>query len=732
MRNGASRLDQDSPRQGQVHKTACRLCRHRKVKCDKTWPCLNCQQAQHVCDFPSPIRTVNRPKKSQRKSSSEHSGDSRSVQERLDHIETLLSQAIPFARPNYDAPANPNLAKEVAEEEPALNSASFKSGSRPRGHPGSPTSLDSPGSSSTFANRPSTMNSSNEVSRGPINIDRWALETETEANLELVPDMFQPAPDSSSAQRVPTAAAVGTSIPSSNGNSSSLEGFPLQSLDGLLLQSSDTFPLQTRHGTESPPLAQLSYRRIYWDAFVHNVDPIVRLLHKPTAVRAFMVPDVNHYKTEPSMAVMIHGVCLLAAISMPTSEVRVALGCDKTALVNSLNKTMEAALTAANFLASPCLVTLQGLVLYLYALKCNEDPRLVALGGTAIKVAEQMRLNEDGVGLGYGPLEVELRRRVWWQLVLLGDRIDDCSTRPVLLSCLSDTRLPLNINDDEVSEAEDKFSPEQAGFTESSFCLMQYDIVRTFHKITLERDYLYAMQKPSHSEAEQQIVTLTQTLMAKYIQRFDYDKPLETFVADVMSMILAKRRLLVHTSLKSGDQAKARTKNQQDRLFLLGVQILELSRSIQTDARLERWRWLNGTYFQWSVTSLVLRELAVRPRSHITTRAWHVVDGILNDWPESTQNCRKAMALTELMASAISNLSNDQSLWNKRLADPSMTLEYNQHRTPPDRNDLEQERMQAFSGDIRNELIDDQIFSPSISATLFTPDLVTMNMLDWN
>ena len=726
-------------RQTVVHRTACRMCRQRKVKCNKVWPCTNCVQTQQTCEFPSPIRTVHRPKKAQIRTST-NQVDSRSMQERLDRLETLLSRAIPTAHPSYgddtndatpdleilsgDEGTHPEVRPGQLRGEKTISSKSDErdtsvgDGRRGRQDPlAAPTHLDTPGRYSTYADK--HMSEFNDMLESTGNLDSW-MGLGDETHVGMPPESFRCPPESYSNLMM--------SSESTRAGSTGV-ACKCQSLDGFPFLSSGT--------REPPSLLALSHRRACWNAFVQNVDPIIKILHKPTIERTMMVSDIDHYKSEPSTTAMIHGVCLLAVVSMAASEVRAAFGCDKNVLVNTFTKVMEQALTAADFLAVPSLVTLQGVVLYLYALKCNEDSRLVALSGTAIRMAEQMRLNVDGVALGYGPLEVELRRRVWWQLVVLVDRIDDCSTRPVILSCLSDTKFPLNIDDHEMNQYEEKFSQGHGGFTESSFCLMQYEIVRTFHKISLERTLSvtgHATPKPSLAEAEQQLVNLRQDLTTKYMQHFDYEQPLETYVADVMSMILAKRRLLIHTSFKSSDQTKARTENQQDRLFLIGVQVLEISRSIQTDARVEKWKWLSGTYFQWSVTSLVLKELAIRPRSYITNRAWNVVDGILDDWPQSTRTCPKAVAIKELMAYAMFH-RDDQNMWGRRLTSASKTAGYGYLRSGPERDVMEDEREKNSLEVLNENSMANQLLSPmtpTSSSAFLAADIRSINLMPWN
>jgi len=56
------------------------------------------------------------------------------------------------------------------------------------------------------------------------------------------------------------------------------------------------------------------------------------------------------------------------------------------------------------------------------------DPRtLFCLSGIAIRIAQRVGLNTDGTTFGLLPFEVEMRRRLWWQLILIDHRVSELS-----------------------------------------------------------------------------------------------------------------------------------------------------------------------------------------------------------------------------------------------------------------------------------------------------------------
>ncbi|KAL2670353.1 hypothetical protein Neosp_014820 [[Neocosmospora] mangrovei] len=76
-------------------KTACRICRERKVKCDRELPCHNCIIADNACSYPPQVRTVRRPKKAAMAKRASPVG-SASLVDRLNRLESYLRRHAPM------------------------------------------------------------------------------------------------------------------------------------------------------------------------------------------------------------------------------------------------------------------------------------------------------------------------------------------------------------------------------------------------------------------------------------------------------------------------------------------------------------------------------------------------------------------------------------------------------------------------------------------------------------
>lgn len=96
-----------------------------------------------------------------------------------------------------------------------------------------------------------------------------------------------------------------------------------------------------------------------------------------------------------------------------------------------------------------------------------------------------MEVDRDGLILGLSRFETEMRRRIWWQLIVLD--VFFCESRgtsPIIREDTFDTKSPLNITDDQLSDISGVVGEEVVGGTEMTFSKISQDasifIIRFF------------------------------------------------------------------------------------------------------------------------------------------------------------------------------------------------------------------------------------------------------------
>lgn len=227
--------------------------------------------------------------------------------------------------------------------------------------------------------------------------------------------------------------------------------------------------------------------------------------------------------------------------------------------------------------------------------------------GIVVRNAERMGLHRDGTILKLPPWEVERRRRLWWQLQHLDLAIAaTAGSTPLTMMADWDTRLPLNIEDDDINPSMGAFPTERTALTSMSYCLWRFWVVqeqRSFRRMDGSRyGFTWLSNRSlSYSTKEALISQLEDGLKQKYLQYCDPIKPLDIMILiTARALINAFRRWtvypLVHTGEASRDNHEYRNK-----LFDLSMKSLEYDVAIRTTETIRGFRWHTRSYFQWSV-----------------------------------------------------------------------------------------------------------------------------------
>lgn len=150
--------------------------------------------------------------------------------------------------------------------------------------------------------------------------------------------------------------------------------------------------------------------------------------------------------------------------------------------------------------------------------------------GLVSRSAELLGIHRDGELIGLNPIETEERRRLWWQIqhIDLIMAVKNGST-PLTFTADWDSKLPLNIDDDDMTEGE-IIPKERKGMTSFSYTLFTCWIMsqqRRFRKLhppgTVERSLLGPMTANFIKELESGLQT-------KFLQYCDPSQPIDTLL----------------------------------------------------------------------------------------------------------------------------------------------------------------------------------------------------------
>lgn len=113
-----------------------------------------------------------------------------------------------------------------------------------------------------------------------------------------------------------------------------------------------------------------------WQAFLNNVDCLVKLLHIPTVQPTVFAAINNPKDTAPDMNALLFAIYFAAVTSLRWTEVQTILSQDRQTVLSSYERGLELSLHAKCFLDSPTILSLQAMALYLVSLSLRHCVRI--------------------------------------------------------------------------------------------------------------------------------------------------------------------------------------------------------------------------------------------------------------------------------------------------------------------------------------------------------------------
>jgi hypothetical protein len=283
--------------------------------------------------------------------------------------------------------------------------------------------------------------------------------------------------------------------------------------------------------------------------------------------------------------------------------------------------------------------------------------------GLVSRSAELLGLHKDGQIIGLAPAETEERRRLWWQIqhIDLIMAVKNGST-PLTFTADWDTKLPLNIEEGDISSDSKTLPKERTGLTTFSYTLFACWVMNQQRKFRLRHQQSAVDRALLGPLTDDIIDELEAGLQTQFVQYCDPIKP-----ADIILQISA-RALICVLRLRRMHEYRVTSENldagSHEKYLDLCMQELGYTIATYSQASLKPFCWLGETTFVWHARKLV----RIRARAQVLAKFYAIVIAMLVDMPHLT-DCSKikaAWALLEDLYAAASFLK-DFSEDKKRL-----------------------------------------------------------------
>ncbi|KAF2095698.1 hypothetical protein NA57DRAFT_44011, partial [Rhizodiscina lignyota] len=574
---------------------SCVTCRRRKVKCDKKHPCTNCSKAHIECIFPAPGRAPRKPRKPQ-------DGELMERLRRLEGVVQSLGVNVPEDEESEDGDVDEkNGGKPETEDEMLKRKIEeVKELKRKKWE-----KLGEDNSTKGLESRFGRLVVDEGRSRY-INPSFWASLSD---EVEDIKGILNEDSDDE----------FGTySSPGSATYSSNMPGY-------IFSHNSKTVDMLSLH----PPPDQIP---VYWEAFKERVEPLVKVLHVPTIEPTILESRHRLDQIHRGLEALLFAIYYGAVTSLTNEDVRKKFGEEKLDLVMKYKFGCEQALARADFLQTDEMIVLQAFVIFLICLRRNDDARIIwTLTGLVVRMAQTLGIHRDGGHYDLAPFDIEMRRRLWWQVCILDSRAsEDHGCDPTITEQSFDTQMPLNVDDADLSPAMIAFPDAKLGCTEMTFGLIRFEIVELLRRIQYvppgPKTCTQFFATVTLEKKEEWISECHARIEERYLKHCDMSVPLYWVIATVARLIMSKMWLMIYHPFQRQDGGNSLPQETKDKLFLTSLENIEYSLLLENEERTKKWGWLFQTYVQWHAIAFLLNGLCVRTQGEYVERAWRAVE----------------------------------------------------------------------------------------------------------
>ncbi|KAH7022063.1 hypothetical protein EDB80DRAFT_769111 [Ilyonectria destructans] len=552
---------------------ACVLCHQRKVKCERKFPCSNCVRSGAQC---VPTTVIPRPRRRR--------FPERVLLERLRHYEDLLRQNNvsfePLHKDCSGAKAFPNLETngDSDDEQPSTTGADSSSLS-PTAQP------DTPHETRDFWHA----------------IKQGFLEPKNQS-------------DSS--------------------NEDTKEGVAREAWDELF-DNTDHLLLGSRKTSVDLSALQPEPVHIFrlWQTYLDNVNPLLKVTHTPSLQPRIIQAMGNMADISPSLEALMFSIYCMSIHTIPAEECQALFGSPKGDLVMRYQFGAQQALANCGYLRTSDRICLTALYLYLVSVSSSTNPRsLSSILGVAVRIARRMGIHNEMDNAKCTPLEAEMRRRLWWSLIVFDSRIGELADhKSTGISPIWDCRLPLNANESELRPEMKELPPAELKCTEALFVVVRSEMSDFLRHTAFYLDFSSPALKPLAKNAQHgpipegsELDALEETIENKYFKHSDPEIPLHYLTIWASRASLAKWRIVEYYWRYSGSSEKP-TEADVDSVVGHAFTMLESDTKLMSSPLTKGYHWLLEKYFPLPAYMHIARDLRRRPVSKHAARAWDIM-----------------------------------------------------------------------------------------------------------
>ncbi|KAI9040120.1 fungal specific transcription factor domain-containing protein [Aspergillus affinis] len=359
-----------------------------------------------------------------------------------------------------------------------------------------------------------------------------------------------------------------------------------------------------------------------------NVDPLLKVTHTPSLQGRIIEAAGNLASINPVLEALIFGIYCMAILSLSVDDCQNMFGSSKEDLLAKPQFSCQQALSNCEFLRSSDRDALTAFYLYLVSSFSDRNPRsLSSMLTIAIRIAQRTGIHNEATLARYSVIEAEMRRRLWWSLVLFDSRISEITEYSItVLAPTWDCKIPLNVSysDLQTEMKEPPVAREQA--SEAIYAVTRSELGEFIHHAPFHLDFTNPALKPIAKDLPDggDIGALEKIIEKKYLETCDPQNPLHFMTIWMTRAQLARYHLVEHYSKYSNSSSHSK-ESQRDAAMSHALGMLECDTKIMTSPLTKQFHWFLHSNFPFFAYIYILQRLKERPINTQAEQAWEVM-----------------------------------------------------------------------------------------------------------
>jgi hypothetical protein len=274
------------------------------------------------------------------------------------------------------------------------------------------------------------------------------------------------------------------------------------------------------------------------------------------------------------------------------------------------------------------------------ALRSNDQSRSSwTLIGLAVRIAHGLGLHRDGNGLAHSAFEAQMRRRLWWELIVLDMKAsEDRGTEPLIAEHSFNTRMPCNLNDEDFGHESLHPLMERKGITDMTFSLICMDVSNTARNVNFVPPDVKHHPLTLHQK-EEMVKQCSERIENHHLAGCDSSNPHHWLLSMLGRLLILKLWSAIQYPLQSR-QPQDLPRGQSLRTAVLYLEIIEIMEAHETAAR---FNWYFNTYVPWHALAVALAELCNETHGPLADRAWAVIDRGYTKYSDRVADTKEGM-----------------------------------------------------------------------------------------